>query len=245
MTRLAVRRRTAERLPGGALAPEAIARVYDRFGRLQDSQRFYEDGPVRLMVEQADLTHASAVFELGCGTGRVAQHLLKYVLPPDCTYVGVDVSPRMVDLSRERLRRWADRVTVSRVDGRLPLPADEGTVDRFLSTYVFDLLDPADAAATVQDAARIVVDGGLLALVSLAPADHGPRRWVSRAWTAVWDRWPGLVGGCRPLSLHGLIGPEWWITGELTTARWGLTSTVLVARRHRRNSGRQWSAARS
>jgi SAM-dependent methyltransferase len=230
-----MRGRTAERRSrGGALAPDAIARVYDRIGRLQDSQRFYEDRPLALMIEHADLTQASSVFELGSGTGRLARHLLEDVLPAGCTYMGVDVSPRMVGLSRARLRRWAARATVSRVDGRLPLPAEVGSVDRFLSTYVFDLLDSDTAAATVRDAARVVVDDGLLALVSLAPAEHGARRWVTRAWTAVWNRWPGLVGGCRPVGLADLIGPEWTITGHWTTASWGLTSAVLIARRRPR-----------
>ena len=56
-------------------------RFYDRFGRFQDTQRFYEDPAVHRLVELADFERSECVFELGCGTGRLAANLLSSTLP--------------------------------------------------------------------------------------------------------------------------------------------------------------------
>ncbi len=86
-----------------ALTPEQARRVYDRIARAQDWQRFYEDAATAELVAHAGFDNAHAVVELGCGTGRFAAALLAGRLPPDASYVGVDLSPRMVALASERL----------------------------------------------------------------------------------------------------------------------------------------------
>ena len=81
--------------------------VYDRIGRAQDWQ-FYQDRAVaRLLTDRAPPT-AHAVFEFGCGTGRLAVRMLE-VAPPTARYLGVDVSPVMVGLAANRLAVWGDR----------------------------------------------------------------------------------------------------------------------------------------
>jgi tRNA G46 methylase TrmB len=55
-----------------ALSPEQARRIYDRIGRAQDWQRFYEDAATAELAAHASFGDARAVFELGCGTGRFA-----------------------------------------------------------------------------------------------------------------------------------------------------------------------------
>ncbi len=218
-----------------ALPVGVIARLYDRIGPWQDRQGWYEDRPVAAMVEKADLAHATGVFELGCGTGRLAARLLDEILPGDCRYMGVDVSPRMVTLSANRLAQRVSRAGVLQVDGRLPLPIESGSFDRFVSTYVVDLLDRDYARQMMAEAARILTDDGLLAVVSLGPGDGIGTRLVARSWTAVWRRWPRLVGGCRPVDLRTLLGTEWAAAGITNVTAGGLHSQILVARRRPRS----------
>jgi hypothetical protein len=45
-------------------------RVYDRIGRKQDTQAFYEDRATSLVISHLHLATAQAVFEFGCGTGE-------------------------------------------------------------------------------------------------------------------------------------------------------------------------------
>ena len=47
----------------------------------------------------------------------------------------------------------------------------DASCDRFISTYVFDLLGIDDAKRMLGEAARILADGGGLGLVSLGPGD--------------------------------------------------------------------------
>jgi len=74
--------------------------------------------------------------------------------------------------------------------------------------------------------------GGLLALASLAPGRTAPARLVTAAWQAVWRLNPALLGGCRPLMLRRLLGPEdWEVRTDLAVTDWFLSSDVLVAAR--------------
>ena len=51
--------------------PEA-RRFYDRFGAKQDKQVWYEAAALDDLVLHSDLANARSIFELGCGTGRLA-----------------------------------------------------------------------------------------------------------------------------------------------------------------------------
>jgi ubiquinone/menaquinone biosynthesis C-methylase UbiE len=211
----------------------AARRVYDRIGRLQDSQRLYEDAATRRLAELADFDDCGSVFELGCGTGRYAAYLLATRLPATATYVGVDVSPRMVALTRERLGRWSPRARVELLESpALKVPAEDRAFDRFVSTYVFDLLSPDDARALVGEAARVLVSGGLLALVSLTHGTTSSSRIFSTGWKAIAERWPSLLGGCQPIDLRELIaGPAWSIVRCEVVLRFAVPSQVLIATR--------------
>ena len=81
--------------------PEARA-FYDRFGVKQDAQAFYEDPAIDELLRHADFESAEIVCEFGCGTGRLANRLLAENLPETARYLGWDLSPTMVGLSRQR-----------------------------------------------------------------------------------------------------------------------------------------------
>lgn len=208
-------------------------RFYDRIGRLQDSQRFYEDPAVRRLVEVGAFQASSAVFELGCGTGRLAADLLASVLPDGARYLAVDVSPQMVRLASRRLARWAGRATVQLLEPpAVTLPGDDATFDRFLATYVFDLLSPDDARTLMAQAARLLAPGSLLALVSLTRGTTMASRVVCSAWNAVALRWPSLVGGCRSIELADLVtGPEWHPRLQEVLVSFGVPSEVMIVER--------------
>ena len=210
-------------------------RFYDRFGRFQDTQRVYEGPAVQRLVELADLERSVSVFELGCGTGRLASKLLTSVLPPSARYLGVDVSPTMDGLATARLARWSERAKIELLKPpAVELPGEDAAFDRFLAAYVFDLLSSDDAHALMGEAVRLLAPGGLLALVSLTHGTTPASRIIAAGWNAVATRWPAMVGGCRPIELRGLItGPEWHLDHAEVIVRYGVPSEVVVARRIR------------
>lgn len=225
-------RRTVHFMP---LNAAGARRFYDRIGHLQDTQRFYEDPAVRRLIELGDFSHSDAVFELGCGTGRLAAKLLGSVLPPSAKYLSVDVSPTMVRLTSQRVSTWSERASVELLEPpALELPGDDGAFDRFLATYVFDLLSSDDAEALLAEAARLLAPNGLLALVSLTNGTTRASRVVCSTWNAIALRWPSLVGGCRAIELEDLVtGPQWSIQEREVVVRFGVPSEVLVARREK------------
>lgn len=207
------------------LTHEQARRVYDRIGRLQDTQAWYEDRAVDALIGSAALEQAHAVVEFGCGTGRHAARLLATRLPADATYLGVDVSPRMVALAGARLRRFGARARVQLTDGAPRLPAADGAADRVLSTYVVDLLADADVRALLAEAHRVLRDDGKLCLVSAAPGETMTERVVMRL-----VGWFGLIGGCRPTDVRPYLdGPEWRVDELRTVSVLGISSQLVVA----------------
>lgn len=212
------------------LTPTQAACVYDRIGPLQDWQSFYEGPAVEELLSRGRFQTAEAVYELGPGTGALAERLLADVLPGSARYMGVDVSPRMVRLTRERLHRWAERARVEQTEGALPLPGGDGGYDRFLSVYVFDLLPPDYAKEVLGEAARLLSDDGLICLVSLTAGTSPLGRAVAWAWRRLWQADARLTGGCRPVDLRGLLVEDGWrLSHRGTVEAWGISSEVVVA----------------
>ncbi len=214
------------------ITPEQARRFYDRIGRGQDARPLSERRALDALAAQADFARASSVIEFGCGTGRFAARLLREQLPGGATYLGLDVSPHMTALAGAAVAPWADRARVELTDGRVSFPVPDASCDRVISTYVLDLLSPADGAAFVAEARRVLRPGGMLALASLAPGRTPTARLVTRLWQALWSLNPALLGGCRPLRLGALLdADEWIVLASFPVTDWFLSSDVLVARR--------------
>lgn len=136
----------------------------------------------------------------------------------------------MVDIASRRLSPFAPRarVLISEGDVRLPFPG--GWFDRFVSTYVLDLLPEADIALLLNEAHRVLTPEGRLCLAALTHGRTLPSRVLSRTWAALQSVRPGLVGGCRPIEIEAFLAETRWHTlhREVVTA-WAVPSEVLVA----------------
>lgn len=214
---------------GTTLTPQEAGRVYDRIGRFQDWQSFYEGPATRDLEAHAGFGSAHSVFELGCGTGAYAARMLTGLLPSDATYHGVDVSTKMVVMTSNRLVRIGDRARIDLVSGEPPLPGEDGRFDRFLAIYVLDLLPHDLASALLEEAHRLLGTEGRLCLVSLAQGETRTSRAVCSLWNAAFRLSPSMVGGCRPIDLPGLLNATWRIDHLRTVTTWAVTSQVVVA----------------
>lgn len=213
-----------------ALDGAGARRFYDRFGSKQDWQSFYEDPALDLLVRHAGFQQAQDVFEFGCGTGRFAERLLSLELPSGASYVALDISATMVDLATHRLARFGRQARVSRSDGGVHIPLPDARFDRFVSTYVLDLLTEQEIPRLLTEARRLLVPGGRLCVVTLT---HGPTlvsRLLSRAWAGLYAFRPVLVGGCRPIEIQEFLDPILWRPlCRSVVAAWAVPSEVIVA----------------
>lgn len=215
------------------LSPDEVKTFYDRFGARQDSQSFYEDCALHELEVHGRFGEAHSIFEFGCGTGRWAERLLAEELPANCRYLGIDISETMVDLARARLAAWRGRAELRLGDGSVTAPLADGACDRFLATYVFDLLNEDAIRALLAEAHRVLIPGGLLCTASLAHGQTMLTRMVSRAWQGVHSARPALVGGCRPIALQDyLVSDGWRVTHSALVSRYAITSEAMIAVRH-------------
>jgi len=209
-----------------------VKAFYDWFGARQDGQRFYEDAAVEDLMAHADFRHAHAAFEFGCGTGRLADRLLAEHLPSDCRYRAVDISTTMVRLARERLARWGQRVVVEQTSGSVLLDAESSSFDRFLVTYVLDLLEAEDISGLLDEAHRVLEPGALLCTVGLTRGRSLPAGIVDLVWHGLFRLNPKLVGGCRAIAVGDYLRDgAWSLRHHNVITRFGVSSEVVVAAR--------------
>ena len=218
--------------PERTLSRAAARRVYDRIGSFQDRQLFYEGPPLADLCAHARFEEARAVVEFGCGTGRFAAELLAGRLPAEARYVGVDQSATMVRLARERIAPFGARAEIRQSDGAPALDLPDASCDRFVSTYVLDLLSVEDVRAVLAEARRLLEPGGLLCLAGLTPGETPAARATTWVWRRLHRLRPSLVGGCRPLALAGFLSEaEWALRHRRVLAPFSLASEVVVAAR--------------
>ena len=203
---------------------------YDGYGAKQDTQAWYEDKAMDELCAHAGFDEADAVLEFGCGTGKLAERLLARELPEVATYLGLDISSEMISLSEARLKPFKDRARLRLTQGEVTFDVPNASYDRFVSTYVFDLLSEQDTTQILSEAHRILKPGGRLCLASLTQGCSPWSKFVSKAWAFVHRMNPSKVGGCRPIlfSEH-LDTATWSIQHRKTLTAYGLPSEVLIA----------------
>ena len=136
----------------------------------------------------------------------------------------------MVSLARERLKPWSERARVDQGDGTPRLTEPDHSFDRFVSTYVFDLLAPDFIHQLLSEAHRVLVPGGTVCLVSMTFGASPLSRAVCWGWQRLWRLSPGIVGGCHPIELSDYLPSGRWNPDHQTkVTSWGVRSEVLVA----------------
>lgn len=207
-------------------------RFYDKFGVKQDRQAFYEDGAIDLMIQQGRFSDAQVLFELGCGTGRLAVRLLEEHLPTNARFVATDLSSTMVSLARDRLRPFGPRCQVHLNEGGFDVSTYGGPFDRFVTTYVLDLLSPAEIQEVFARAHAGMVPGGLFCHAGLTEGLGPASKTTSAIWSLIHRFKPVLLGGCRPLILTALVPAGGWrvIQREVVVSA-AIASEVVIAER--------------
>ncbi|MFN3491743.1 MAG: class I SAM-dependent methyltransferase, partial [Anaerolineales bacterium] len=162
--------------------------------------------------------------------GKFAENLLSNVLQNDSTSWGCDVSSSMVELTKKRLQKFNERVTIYKSSGEFVLPLQNEYANRFVSNYVLDILSFDEIELVIDEAKRVLKKDGLLCLTGLT---YGKSPF-SKLWTAFWQlRFyinPKWVGGCRPVALLNFLS-EWKIIHHNVLAAGGISSEVVVARK--------------
>jgi ubiquinone/menaquinone biosynthesis C-methylase UbiE len=204
-----------------------VVDFYDRFGAKQDKQKYYEDVALTELIRFAKFEQATAIVEFGCGTGRFAAEILPL---SRATYWGSDVSGTMIELSRNRLSKYGERITLWKSSGGTTLPLQNESCDRFVSSYVFDILSVDEIESVVREAKRVLEPHGLLCLTELTQGEGVFSKFVTAFWNLSFDLNPKWVGGCRPITLLQFL-KEWDVLHHSVVTAIGVSSEVVVAKK--------------
>jgi SAM-dependent methyltransferase len=162
------------------------------------------------------------VADLGCGPGAHARALARR----GYAVTGLDGSPRMVEVARDRACRDGLDVAYEVADVGARLPFADGSLGAVLAILVIQHLpDPASFVAEVR---RCLRPGGRLLLTApdrqVAPLTTGSLYWRLRAITAT--RVPGMIRFHDRDSLRGLVEAQGFTVEECDD----LGGNLLVAR---------------
>jgi ubiquinone/menaquinone biosynthesis C-methylase UbiE len=142
---------------------KANAGQWERIRALYAPDKDVEAGIVRQLAGR----RIENLLDAGTGTGR----MLELLAPAARRAVGVDVSPEMLAIARDRLLRENIRHAQVRLGDvyRLPFAAGEpgSGFDVVLFHQVLHYLD--DPGAAVAEAARVMIPGGTLLVADFAP----------------------------------------------------------------------------
>jgi len=154
-----VLRHVAPGLPYGELERRRELRAFFGIRAPSWDSRFGDDGPAyAAAARDAGLRRGGVVADVGCGTGR-ALPALRDAVGPDGTVLGIDVTPEMLEVARQRAAA-SGAVLVQADAERLPL-ADATLDGLFAAGLVGHLADPV---AGLAELARVTRPGGVLAV---------------------------------------------------------------------------------
>jgi demethylmenaquinone methyltransferase/2-methoxy-6-polyprenyl-1,4-benzoquinol methylase len=166
--------------------------TYDRYSSLLS---FGQDPRWRrFLVSRLEVGADDTVLDVATGTGMVARELVRRF---GCSVVGLDQSPEMLAVARQRTRGLPVTLHEGHAES---LPFGDGEFASLTFTYLLRYVD--HPAATMRELARVVRPGGTVAMLEFAL----PRG----VWRPLWELWVrvGLPGFGR------MISPGWHEVGR-------------------------------
>ena len=186
--------------PGSVVAPKLFAPLgptYDRYARLLSLGQ--DPRWRRFLVSRLEVGPNARVLDVATGTGAVA---LELVRQHGCAVVGIDRSPEMLAVARQRVATLGLGAKIELHEGRAEtLSFPDRSFDALTVTYLLRYVD--DPVATVAELARVVRPGGTMALLDFGVPP-------SRVGRALWELYVRVV---LP-SAGRLLSPGWHEVGR-------------------------------
>ncbi len=203
-------RTMTQRATTGATDEDEILRVfqskaetkafYDKISHVYDLLSEHNEGPVRRTgLEKLDAQRGEKVLEIGFGTGHSLVSLAQSVGPTGKVY-GLDLSERMLDVSRDNLHKagLAERVELICGDAvQLPYPPD--SLDAIFMSFTLELFDTPEIPKVLAECQRVLRPGGRIAVVGVSKEGESGVTLHAFEWSH--RHFPNLVD-CRPIFVR-------------------------------------------
>jgi demethylmenaquinone methyltransferase/2-methoxy-6-polyprenyl-1,4-benzoquinol methylase len=173
---------------------------YDKISHVYDLLSEHSEGPVRRAgLEKLDAQRGEKVLEIGFGTGHSLVSLAQSVGPTGKVY-GLDLSERMLDVSRDNLHKagLAERVELICGDAvRLPFPPD--SLDAIFMSFTLELFDTPEIPKVLAECQRVLRPRGRMVVVGVSKEGESGVTLHAFEWSH--RHFPNLVD-CRPIFVR-------------------------------------------
>lgn len=211
--------------------PNATRAFYDRISRAYDlladaGEHDARDAGLRLLGVRA----RERVLELGFGTGHALVQLARAV-GESGSVCGIDLSPGMTEVARERLLAAG---LLERVDLRCgdvpPLPYLDGSFDAAFLSFTLELFPDETISAILAELRRVLRPEGRVGVVAMSAPPSGARdSLLERAYRWMHRHFPHIVD-CRPIDVEGTLRAAGFrITRRTGLEIWTLRVAAVVA----------------
>lgn len=138
-------------------------------------------------------SHASGTtLEVAIGTGLNLSHY-----PSNVSLTGIDLSPEMLEIARQRAAELGRIVDLREADAQA-LPFEDASFDTVVCTY--SLCNVPDDVVAVREMKRVLKPGGKLILVDHIRSAVKPILWIQKVWEFFSIRIDGDHQTRRPLA---------------------------------------------
>ena len=171
------------------------SRSWDRWAALYRLQESLEKPALRALAEML-AAHGleGPLLDVATGTGAMLEALTGVAHPPPRA-VGIDASPRML----ARVGRLPSGWRVVEGDAR-GLPFGDAEFSAATAAYLLHTLDRRDAAAVLAEIRRVLVPGGRLGVITVAPPSGVLGGLLRSPLSRLGERSSGALAGLRPLD---------------------------------------------
>jgi ubiquinone/menaquinone biosynthesis C-methylase UbiE len=114
-----------------------------------------------------------SILDVGCGTGSHLELYQRY----KCNLYGLDLSPSMLDVARERL---GDAAQLDLGDAS-DMPYEDDKFDLVISMLTLHEMSPETRSSVLNEMKRVLKDNGRLLLIDFHPGPYQPLQgWISK-----------------------------------------------------------------
>ena len=173
---------------------------YDKISHVYDLLAEHSEGPIRRAgLEKLDARSGEKVLEIGFGTGHSLVSLAQSVGPTGKVY-GIDLSERMVDVTRDNLHKagLAGRVELACGDA-MQLPYTSGSLDAIFMSFTLELFDTPEIPKVLAECKRVLRPTGRIVVVGVSKEGEGGV--ILRVYEWSHRHFPNLVD-CRPIFVR-------------------------------------------
>lgn len=183
---------------------QVIKSSYGKLSRLYIAvEGRFERGIREKGLKSLDIHEGERVLEIGFGTGCTLVEIAKSVGESGKAH-GIDLTPEMVALAKERLtkERVADRVQLHQGDAR-HMPYEDRMLDAVYLALTLELFDTPDIPRVLKEIKRTLKPDGRLGVVSLSKEGHESSGFL-RFYELAHRAFPKYAS-CRPIYVEDSV----------------------------------------